>query len=127
MKSKLCHHFMTMSFGSAYLSDVPLPRPFFKRMENIRNCLQGRMRTHLPHCKARHLCLHKKFEKTQDKTVYMRKTSPDHCFPQAEATFPQVRAQLAETEHILKTHPGPSHQWDELLYYSNLLIHIRLN
>lgn len=67
LKSKLWHHFLTMSFGSVHLSDVPLPCPLFKRMENIRNCLQGRMRTHLPHCKARHLCLHKKFGKTYDK------------------------------------------------------------
>lgn len=72
---------------------------------------------HLPHCKAKHLSLHQKFGKHKINSLHAKDT-PAHHFPWTEARFPQVRAQLAETQHMLHTHPGQSPVgWTPLSYW----------
>lgn len=82
--------------------DVLLPCPLFKRMENIRNCLQRRMRTHLPHCKARHQCLHKKFEKTQDKTQSNEKDTLRSLIHNQRPSFQKLEPSLLKLSTSLR-------------------------
>lgn len=94
-----------LSSRSASLSDVPLPCPSRegRRLEIVCRGGWGHIRQGINDCTRnlrKHRIKHSQHEKGIPRSLFFHRQ------------LSQVRAQLIETEHILKAHPGLSHQWD---------------